>query len=572
MPAPKRTASGLAPALALAGLVVAAYLPSLSRGFVYDDGLLIVEQTVPRSIGEWAGLFTRPYYEGLTYWRPLTWLTFLGQKALHGNSPAPFHLVNAVLAGVVLLLARALLAARPFGIAAVAALGGAALFLLHPVASSCVYPVSGRDTLLASAWMLAAMAAFLRPGTGWALAGAAFTAAGLLTKEMAAATPLLVGWADVTGVGPYGPLWRRESTAREPDAGREPAGGGPGRGFALALRYLLLGAVVLAYLGIRAGLFAGGELQPGSAALVPLSFLYALQVTIAPFRDLYYEPTVAGWLSPARLTVCAAAVGLLAAAALRLSPDRRRAAAFWGGWFVLTFLPTANLLHQETVFDERYVFLSMLGPIAVAALVASEWAGALAVGGVALALIVASTAVGFHRGQFFEELPFYRQWVAHDPGNYRARFNLGDALAAAGQLDEAETQYRESGRINPRYARVHNALGLLAVRRGRTEEAVPAFEEALRIKPDYAKAHNNLGNALAMTGRTAEALTHFRRAVEIDPGYGIARHNLARALLATGKVDEAIAELEALLPVSPEPDRVRATLEKALRARGDRHP
>src|SRR5258705_12920838 len=98
-------------AIGLACLVVAAYLPSLGRGFVYDDFLLIVEQKVPGTLGEWAELFSRPYYEGLTYYRPLTWLTLLGQKALQGNSPAPFHLVNVLLAAIVFLLARALLAA-----------------------------------------------------------------------------------------------------------------------------------------------------------------------------------------------------------------------------------------------------------------------------------------------------------------------------------------------------------------------------------------------------------------------------------------------------------------------------
>ena len=540
---PKATLASLCIAL----LVVVAYLPSLGRGFVYDDFLLIVDQRVPATFGDWAGLLSRPYYEGLTYYRPLTWLTFLGQKALAGDSPTSFHFVNAILAGIVFLLARALLAARTFRIAPGAALLAAALFMLHPVASSCAYPVSGRDTLLATAFMLAAMIAFLRPGTRWALAGAAFTALGLVTKEMAAAMPLAVLWADATGVGPY-----ERSSLRRPRP--------------IFLRYGPLAAVLLAYVAIRVGLFSGGELTFGSLLLAPLSFLYGLQVTIAPFLDLLYEPTVAGWLSYPRLAIVAAAVTILAFGSIRLDPGRRRAAAFWAGWFVLTFLPTANLLKQETLFDERYVFLSTLGPMAVAALIASGFelrlSRALAVAAVALILVCAAT--GYHRGQSFEELPFYRQWVTHDPGNYRAQFNLADALAARGEIDQAEAHYRESGRLNPRYARVHNGLGTIAIRRNRTDEAIREFEAALAVKPDYAKAHNNLGNALAMTGRYEEALGHFRQAVSIDPGYGIARHNLARALLATGRVDEAISELQALLPVSPEPEKVRATLDKAL--------
>src|SRR5262249_58752993 len=78
-----------------------------------------------------------------------------------------------------------------------AALTAAALFALHPLASSTVYPIaSGRETLLPSLWTLLAVYAFLRSGSRWyAVALAAFAAA-LFSKEQSVVVPALFVLAD----------------------------------------------------------------------------------------------------------------------------------------------------------------------------------------------------------------------------------------------------------------------------------------------------------------------------------------------------------------------------------------
>ena len=57
------------------------------------------------------------------------------------------------------------------------------------------------------------------------------------------------------------------------------------------------------------------------------------------------------------MLLAATAGGVLTLAALRASSGGGRIVTFWLGWFVLAQLPTANLLVQESTFDERYVLV-----------------------------------------------------------------------------------------------------------------------------------------------------------------------------------------------------------------------
>src|SRR5262249_13229965 len=139
VPKPQPTAGGrgrsrLASALLFTS-VAAVYAPSYRNGFIYDDTQVIGAQRAPRSAADFARIFAERHFPNLPYYRPITRLTLLGQKTLHGDNPAPFHLANAVLMGLAAAAAYALLRLPVFRIEPAAALAAAALFALHPLAS-----------------------------------------------------------------------------------------------------------------------------------------------------------------------------------------------------------------------------------------------------------------------------------------------------------------------------------------------------------------------------------------------------------------------------------------------------
>ena len=138
---------------------VSVYAPSVRNDFIYDDVQIILGHAAPQNLGEWARIFSNWHFPGhfLTH-RPVTRLTLLAQKSLSGDVAWPFHLFNALLMGAAALLSYAILRLPQMAVARAPALLAAALFALHPAASSCVYPISsGRETLLPSVWLLAAV-------------------------------------------------------------------------------------------------------------------------------------------------------------------------------------------------------------------------------------------------------------------------------------------------------------------------------------------------------------------------------------------------------------------------------
>ncbi len=193
--------------------------------------------------------------------------------------------------------------------------------------------------------------------------------------------------------------------------------------------------------------------------------------------------------------------------------------------------------------------------------------------------------------KFAEEIPEIRAavalaecLVAQFPSNdeYRealacAEAELGGALAAAGQLDEAEQHCRAAlaaGRRLSAWARVRtrNDLSLVLMALGRFDEAQQVLQEALQIAeqemaPDASPGHTDfgknikrlafchhlLGLHLFYTAKLEEAERHVREAIDsfqrlsgvypvnvhVPLHQGQWHHDLAEILTAMGRLEEA---------------------------------
>ena len=105
-----------------------------------------------------------------------------------------------------------------------------------------------------------------------------------------------------------------------------------------------------------------------------------------------------------------------------------------------------------------------------------------------------------------EEIEHARAAVAASPKDAAARYALGNALAGARRVDEAEAEYREALRLHPNYAGAEENLGVLYKWRGDLRAALPHFQKARALDPDLSAAACDLAGALATLGRTQEAL------------------------------------------------------------------
>lgn len=551
----------------------ALYAPSARFNFIYDDGQLILNQPPPESLGDVAAVFLEPHWPGLPYYRPVTRATMVAQKWIHGDVPAPFHLFNVTLMGLTAVLAFALLSLPALRVRLPFALLGAALLAAHPLASTTVYPIcSGRETLIPATLSLAALYAFLRPGRGFTALSILLTGLALLGKETGVMVPVTFVLADALGLT------------------SDPPGRDPLRWLRRYSPFALLG---VAYLAIRWWLFADSGLHHVALLERPfyplLTVAYTLQTSFAPFVEMVYEPQLAAWWSVGRTLVWVAAAALLVLGCVRGGPALRAPVLFWLGWWILVQLPTANLLRQESPFAERYGFLALMGLVGIAGAVVSahsERRGArwLAIAGGVVLLIILGT-ISAHRGRYFaNDKVFSLQWVATDPGSYKAQLRLGHGYQAVGQWEPAIEHLSRASDLRPGDATVENSLGYVLWRHGDTERAVVHLERAVALAPRFALAHTNLADVHARRGDLEPAARHFRLALQIEPDNARAQHHLARVLIRQDRLDEAVVHFERALALEPlsaatlvelgeveeqlgRPDAARTHYQAALRLR-----
>ncbi len=358
----------------------------------------------------------------------------------------------------------------------------ALVFLVHPIGSEAVTYVSGRPTLLATFFGLAAL--WLAVGPAWRHQSgrravvarpdpwrAATTAAivcclalALLSKETAIVFPaLLLIWHFAFG---------RAASAPESRVGRR--------------HHLAMWSTVAVFLSVAAlharyaflfrfslGLRGWSENLLSQACAV--AYGATLLAAPAPSRlnfDHDLPLVTSFWQWPAPL--CVASIAVLATLAIIFV---RRAPLFSFGllWFFVSLAPTNSILPRYDLLSERNLYLPSIGFFV--ALV-----DRLAAGGARLAT-----------------------WLpaAHARSRLALRLAAGAiVLLLAGITIERNRLYADpvafwadAARKSPRKARPHTNYGYALYQAGQTDRAVDEFRAALAIDPDDPDAQRNLRRA-----------------------------------------------------------------------------
>jgi tetratricopeptide (TPR) repeat protein len=155
-------------------------------------------------------------------------------------------------------------------------------------------------------------------------------------------------------------------------------------------------------------------------------------------------------------------------------------------------------------------------------------------------------------GQIQEAIDHYEQAVHLNPDFAMAQYNWGYALLRGGRVQEAIGHYQQALRIRPNYAVAHYGWANALLQAGQLEEAIGHYEQALTIEPDFSTAHNNLGNVFLREGKVSEAIEHYEQALRIEPDYVAAHNNLAAALLGQRRLGEAIEHYEQVVRLQPD--------------------
>jgi tetratricopeptide (TPR) repeat protein len=152
------------------------------------------------------------------------------------------------------------------------------------------------------------------------------------------------------------------------------------------------------------------------------------------------------------------------------------------------------------------------------------------------------------------------------------RNSHGQFLALRGKLPEAQKEFEECIRINPKYPYAHHHLGEVLKRRGDLDRAIEEFDTACELKPDYWQAQRDLGLAVferAKSGDLPEALQKLQIASKLVPDNPMVHYHLGQIHCANGKLDDAEAEFRKALMCDPKMAAAHWELGKLRYFRGD---
>jgi protein O-mannosyl-transferase len=568
-------------ALLLVIATVATYLNCLPNRFVWDDELLIEDNSYIRNATYISTVFTTDLFhdagERAAYYRPLQTVSYMINYFFWGLNPLGYHVVNILChLGCVLLLWRFI---HKLSGDAVMALVVAALFAVHPVNTNAITFIAGRADPLAFLFLLVSLSLFLeyrvRSGSHVLLrtafyAGSALSfVAAMFSRESAMVFPALIFLYCFTF-----PLFAEGRTRRALEA---------------TAPFLLL---VGAFLVWRHMVFAQSH-----EVLLPNSSMPAWLIWQVPFRTLatYFglllwpahlhmeRQMILGGAGLPALTV----IGLLITAGLLWALGhtyRTQPLTFLGlCWFVATVLPILAIPKLAVLAAEHWLYVPSVGLYLALVAVCRHKINrlqphpqALVTRLAVVACVVALTALSARtirrNADWATPVSFYSQTKRAASYSTRIRNNLGREYLAIGERQRALEEFLTAVRASPKDIGYKDNLAFLYLTSGELDKAQTLSQEILRVEPfntdallcladihdqrgDFARARLEylratassaevgprfqLGQFLLQHGRFSEAIQVATEAYDIEPGHADIFNLLGAALTELGQYDKA---------------------------------
>jgi cellulose synthase operon protein C len=126
--------------------------------------------------------------------------------------------------------------------------------------------------------------------------------------------------------------------------------------------------------------------------------------------------------------------------------------------------------------------------------------------------------------------------LARQPDHLFGHGLLGEVLALSGHPQEADVQFREAARVNPKWIAPWLGWGGLWLAQKQPDQAVHVIQAGLKANPDSEELYMLQASAYSIQGRFNDAITAYDEALRLNPRNVLAANNLA-ALLVDYKGD-----------------------------------
>lgn len=481
-------------------IVVAAYLPALYGGYIWDDDVYVTKNPALTSVeGLWSSW---THLSANVQYYPLVFTSFWLEYHVWQLSPFGYHFVNVVLHLLNAFLVWHILRRLEVRGAWLAA----ALFAIHPVHVESVAWITERKNVLSGFFYLGAMAAYLRfarcwsddasrdegapPAKAWRAWALAFLlfAFALLSKTVTVTLPvalLVLAW------------WKRGTLEK--------------RDVLPLVPFLLMGAVMASVTPYLERVQVGAAGSEWNLTLIDRVLIagraiwFYLWKLFLPVHLVFSYPR---WSVDAsrwwQYLFPVAALGTVIV--LYLKRDRiGRGPLAAALFFVVTLAPALGFFDfypmRYSYVADHFQYLASLGPIALISALLSKAADRLirdqtgpaadtrrlAIRSLVSLLLVTLAILTWRQSRIYRNEP---------------------------------TLWSDTIRKNPDSWMAYNNLGLFLYRQGDLGRALPLFQQSVNINPDNPESHYNLAVVLRAIGMEADAQSHFRIADHLRPRTG----------------------------------------------------
>ena len=556
-------------------MTLAAYVPAMQAGFIWDDDDYVTENEVIQDVGGLKRIWFEP--GATTQYYPLVYTTFWIEHQIWGFKAMGYHIVNALLhAAAAVMLWRVLLLLRIPG-----AWFAAAVFAVHPVCVESVAWITERKNVLSATLYFSSALVYMkfalfdgadnrRPW--WLLATSfALFAGALLSKTVTGTLPaaLLVlaiwkcrklTWAQVVPLAVMmvagAAMGIYTAHMEKVDVGAE----GADWQLSLVERFLVAGRILwfyaaklvaplkltfiyprwdiddriwwqylypIAALAVPVGLWLARK-KIGTGALVATLLFAGTLMPALGFADVYafrFSYVADHWvyLAVPSLVAMLSAVGASLLGRTRLTARLKipLAVVILAALGALTWQQTKIYKDQPTLWTDTleknpkaWLAMNNLG-----CLVRDE-------------------------GRTEEAIEFFDRCIEIKPDLGSARYNRANAYKALGKVQLALQGFNDAIRVRPGFPEAYVQRGLILGESGNWQQAIADYSKAIRMKTDYAEAYRNRGVAYAKTGRVEQAVKDFSTSIKLAPEVPETRKNRGLAFVEMRQYSQAIADYD----------------------------
>lgn len=465
------------------------------------------------------------------------------------------------------------------------ALVGALLFAVHPVQTMAVTYISQRLTSLAALFYVLALLGYVRARLrgwhwGWFAVALCATALAMLSKEISATIPFAILLLEGSFFSSsWRVFWRRLLWIVP---------------FILSFAY-----VTASYVGLvpfrsfdpfdyhavveQVRSVDLGPVLVRTDAIVPAHYMltelrvivrYIALLVFPVHQNADYDlPLSTGFFAPPTTLFSLLFLLLLLGVAAWLFWRGYRMISFGIVFFFVALSIESSVITLPDVMFEYRLYLPFVGfvfiVVGVLRFLLDRFGHRELFGGFSVAVIIGFLVAGvliglgvaaYQRNAVWtNEVAFWRDVVAKSPAKRRGHKNLGVALAQAGDLDGAISEFHTVIAIEPDNASGYNNLGSILAKQGRYQDAVDALRRAQELDPTHAGAYHNLGSVYTLQNRWDLAADEYQHALELDPQFAVVHRDLGTAYVQLGRLKDALAEFERAFELDP---RLPLTQEK----------